>query len=497
MHYKKLLTRIFAVTERRQDYGRPAMPLAPVREPVTKPRPTTTPKPTTPPKPAPSPLFPGVAPGTKPKPRAVAKGYHYITESYEEFVNPDTQKLFSQGHDKLGFSRHPMMRKYGNNIARAAYEHSNAKLYATMGELQNLDANRRKQRLAALTGNAIGLMMQIERAHKEELEQLAVDAVAKVYNLPENEKHRLRAYLRYPQKITEEEINEVQEPNDITDDDREPDDISDDDDIDFESAMADQETYEQSQRPVEIGDTTDEVHKRYALNLLSQGAAIHAMHDLHLEEELMNKLSAIDERLPDLYSKFGRGSSHQYWLHNINQALGYRFGDSGPEGAMGTAQFDYQGNIHAQAPVFTVLVQELVKGLMMLLSHHQFSEMPSHRARAIMDQADTIADEFPQIMVGPKIWTAFILALPKEYKSRVMEVVMQLAKAHPKELHEIMMRLGHCVANKEDPRESAVASALRDLLDRTLKVETPEDVAGFLDDENDFGTGESDEEDYR
>ncbi len=416
----------------------PAAPVAPTRPTTTPSRPDT--KPSTKPS-----IFPKPRPGTLPQPRAskVKERAFYLLEAYEQFVNPRTQRLFNQGNARFGFTNHPLIRQHGEALARQAYGHSSDKLYRTMAELQDMSPQEKQQHLFNVTGNALQQMMRIEREHKEELEQLAIDVVSKVYNLSEEDKERLNAHLRRPQL-----------PSQASDDQ------GDDDDQDEDH-----------------GDLTDEVNKRYTMNLLSQGAAIHNMHDMHLEDEIQSRLSEIDDRLVSLYSQFGRGSSHMYWLYDINMMLNANLGQ-----AMGTAHFDEEGNIHAQAPVFPVLVQELVKGVIMLLSHHQFEEMPQGRAKAILRAADTLQDEFPQIMIGPKVWKAFIIAIPSEYRNRLTEVVAQLAKAHPRELHEIMVRLGDAIVNNEDPKTSPAASALRDLLERTLKVETPEDVSGYLDD---------------
>jgi len=226
------------------------------------------------------------------------------------------------------------------------------------------------------------------------------------------------------------------------------------------------------------------------MNLMSQGSAIHNMHDSHLQEEIKDRLDQIDPRLTDFYSQFGRGSSHMYWLYDINTALNSKL----PQ-AMATVHFDDEGSIIAQAPIFPVLVQELIKGVIMLISHHQFEGMSASKTKRILAAADTLHDEFPQIMVGPKVWRAFILALPGEYRGRLLEVVMTLARSHPKELDIIMDRLGECIAQRQDPRTSSASSALRDLLERSLTEETPEDVAAMLPDEeseDDYGAEEDD-----
>lgn len=426
----------------------PAAPAAPTK-------PATTPKPTTP-KPTPGTQpgrLPGKLPGISPKEvphRAVVK------EAYEEFVHPATRDLYTFGDERFGFLQHPMMSQHGEAIARKAYEHSSDKVYRAMEELRNLPAGRRQARLAQLSQESLMDIMRIERPHKAELERIAIDIVAKMYNIHDEDKSRLKAFLRKPQ---------------------------------IERAAPEQDE-EEERMTGELTDREDQINKRYTMNLLSQGAAIHNMHDVHLEEEIAARLTRLDPNLTRVYSQFGRGSSHMYWLYNINMILDASLGS-----AMGTASMDEEGNVIAQAPIFPVLVQELIKGVIMLISQHQFADMPPEHARQIIKAADTLHDEFPQIMVGPKVWKTFIKMIPNEYKNRLIDVVATLAKAHPRELNVLMVRLGQAIAHDEHPETSSAALALKDLLDRTLAVETPEDVASYIDDEPDYNFTSEEEPD--
>ena len=424
----------------------PAAPVAPSR-PTTKPLTSPGTKPST----KPSPLSPKINPGALPKPRAQRDG---INEAYEEFVNPGTQKLFKSGDSRFGFSQHPMMKAHGDKIARAAYKHSTGKVYSSMAELEGLSANDKRNRLGQMTMRALQEIKRIETAHATALEEIAIDVVANLYNLGDEDKNKLNAFLRRPQHDAPQEEEDDDGVEEFADD--------------------------------EGDDITHEVHKRHSMNLMSQGAAIHNMHDVHLQDEIKDRLDALDPGLVDLYSQFGRGSSHTYWLYDMNMMLNVQLG-----GAMGSVNLTPSGEVIAQAPIFPVLVQELIKGVIMLISHHQFESMSPAKTRKIIAAADTLHDEFPQIMVGPKVWRAFILALPSAYRGRLMEVVMTLARAHPKELNIIMVKLGECIANDEDPRTSSVASALQDLLERTLSEETPEGIAAMLPDGDDeFDTGD-------
>lgn len=428
--------------------GTEPAPRAKTASPAAPPRPSTTP---ISPKPSTSP-FPTVRPGTEPTPRAKKS----IKESYEEFVDPGTQQLFRTGHQNYGFSKHPMIRQFGNDIANKAYNYSSDKLYRSLQNLQHMPAGQRKQALMSIMMNTLPKIVQLEAPIKKELEQIAIDIVAKMYNIKDEDKKRLKAFIRKPSA----------EQSDDSDD---SDDIEDVNESDFE----------------------DQVNKRYSLNLLSQGAGIHGMYDAHLQDEIKDRIDRLSPKLAELYSQFGKGSAHGYWMMNFNMLLGMSLG-----GAVGTANINQNGEVVAQGVIFPVLVQELIKGVIMLLSHHQFSDLEDRYTKRILKAADTLHDEFPQIMVGPRVWRTFIDVLPKEYKNRLMDVVATLAKAHPKELNIIMVKLGQAIARDEKPEESQAASALRDLLDRVVPVETPEDIANYIEDEDEYNNDYETEEDY-
>lgn len=412
---------------------------APTAPPSTKPITKPITKPNTPPKESPkkSP-FGNPAPLVEPAPKAIVIS-GLFNEAYREFAHPRTREMWEKGHPDVSFTEHDMVKQHGTKLGEAGYNYSNEILYKTFPELRDLPANQRKQRLASLTMNALHRMMQLESPIKKQLEKIAVKAVSKLYGFPENQ---LKAFLKKPG--------------------------SDD------AADAEEDT-EQVQMTPELKAQVD---KRHMMNLMSQGAAIHNMHNAHFEEEVMAAVQKLSPELHQLYSAFGRGASHHYWIYDLNMMLGASI-----NAAMGVAKV--KGNdVIAEAAVFPVLLQELVKGVMTFISQHQFTDMDLNEARKIIKLADTLANEFPQIQIGPKVWKELLSIIPAEYKPKLAYVVMHMASAHPKELHVIMMGLAKNIADGTASKGTTTEQALKELLERTMHEETEEAESEYQDSED-------------
>jgi len=413
--------------------GPATAPVKPSTQPNTTPR--ERPQPTKTP-------WKNPAPDVKPKPKAFKKTI--INEAYREFTHPRTQEMWEKGHPGVSFTDHEMVKKHGSKLAEQGYNDSNSTLFKTFPELKDLPPDRRRQQLGQLTGRALQKMMSLEQPFKKQLEKIAVRAVAKLYGCPEE---TLKAFLRQPQP--------------------EPDDNDDDNESGDEKVQMTPELQEQ-------------VGKRHMMNLLSQGSAIHNMHNGHFEEEVMDAVGRLSPELQQLYSAFGRGASHHYWIYDLNMMLGASLGQ-----AMGTAKVKGD-TVQAEAACFPVLLQELVKGLMTLLAQHQFTDVDKKISKEAIRLADTLANEFPQIQIGPKIWKELLSIIPAQHKSKLAHVVMHMASAHPKELHVIMMGLADNMAEGRSSKGTTTEQALIELLERSMREEdSDENEAGYQEDYND------------
>lgn len=447
---------------------------APVTQPPkTKPstQPATTPKrnPFAPPGPKPE-KVPNKTPFTEPD-KFIARSEGYRTrgkmmlESFREFTDRRTQAMWEKGHPEVSFTDHEMVKKHGARLAEKGFIDSNNLIDKTFPELKDLPPDRKRAQIGQLTGNALQRMMALERPIKKQLEQIAIKAVSKLYGSPDN---ILKALLRQPQPDAQQNIG-------------------DDDDGGGDES------------PVQMTpELQEQVNKRHMMNLLAQGSAIHNMHNGHFEEEVMDAVGRLSPELQQLYSAFGRGASHHYWIYDLNMMLG-----ASASQAMGVAKVR-GNNVQAEAVCFPVLLQELVKGLMTLISRHQFNDRDMGESKEVIRLADTLANEFPQIQIGPKIWKELLSIIPAEHKSKLAHVVMHLASAHPKELHVIMMGLADNMAEGKPSKGTTTEQALGELLERSMREENSDEIeAGYQEDndgeDEEFGederhSGDEDEE---
>lgn len=441
--------------------------------PATLPAPKT--KPSNPPVEAPqpqrkpqrdpfAPLGPKQVPGKKPVPfeepdKARSEGYRtrgkMMLESFREFTDRRTQAMWEKGHPDVSFTDHEMVKKHGARLAEKGFIDSNNLIDKTFPETADLPPDRKRAQIGQLTGNALQRMMALERPIKKQLEQIAIKAVSKLYGSPDN---ILKAILRQPQPDAQH--------NKFDDDGGD------------------------DKGPVQMTpEIQEQVNKRHMMNLLAQGSAIHNMHNGHFEEEVMDAVGRLSPELQQLYSAFGRGASHHYWIYDLNMMLGASIGQ-----AMGVAKVR-GNNVQAEAVCFPVLLQELVKGLMTLISRHQFNDRDMDESKEVIRIADTLANEFPQIQIGPKIWKELLSIIPAQHKSKLAHVVMHLASAHPKELHVIMMGLADNMTEGLPSKGTTTEQALVELLERSMREEeSDENEAEHQEDYND-GDEEPNEDD--
>lgn len=142
-----------------------------------------------------------------------------------------------------------------------------------------------------------------------------------------------------------------------------------------------------------------EVSKRRFINGLIQGAGINSLNMFHLVGE---ELNTIDPDLINMYGLLTAFAEIGYWVipqSMIGSASGGVFGG-------GKVKLDFsqeEPKIVAVAVNFPILVQELVKGVMELLSSHGLPEDESIREQ-VLNKADTLEDESWDIRFGPEIW---------------------------------------------------------------------------------------------
>lgn len=150
-------------------------------------------------------------------------------------------------------------------------------------------------------------------------------------------------------------------------------------------------------------NANEEVYKRRFLNAMTQGAAKKCNHMFHMVD---NELTEMNPRLPNKYAKMMAAADYMYYIipamHDENVGS--------VNGGVVRVQFPTKDNpkavIYAQAMVFPVLIHELVKGVMELLSAHG---LPKNKkvGEFVINKADFLAAEPWDMRLGPALWERF------------------------------------------------------------------------------------------
>jgi hypothetical protein len=149
----------------------------------------------------------------------------------------------------------------------------------------------------------------------------------------------------------------------------------------------------------EVVNANEEVYKRRFLNAMTQGAAKKCNHMFHMADD---ELTDLDPRLMNKYSKMMASADYMYYI--IPKM------ESAVNGGVVRVQFPTKSNpkavIHAQAMVLPVLIHELVKGVMELLSAHG---LPKNKkvGEFVINKADFLAAEPWDMRMGPALWERF------------------------------------------------------------------------------------------
>lgn len=215
--------------------------------------------------------------------------------------------------------------------------------------------------------------MSMENSHKNELVELAIRMVREEYDIPED--------------IVE--INAELTPNiSLIGTKKNPKPMA----VEMEFKNHD-----------DMVNANEEVYKRRFLNAMTQGAAKKCNHMFHMVDE---ELTDMDPRLANRYAKMMAAADYMYYVMPKME--------NGVSGGVVKVQFPTEKNpkavIYAQAMVFPVLIHELVKGVMELLSAHG---LPKDKkvGEFVINKADFLAAEPWDMRIGPALWGKFTDAI--------------------------------------------------------------------------------------
>lgn len=312
------------------------------------------------------------------------------------------------------YAQNPAMRKGTKDVERLISSRFNKvadKLKEVTGN-QNISSQQVQSMIYREMMSKVPRIMQIEARHKDELEQLAVEACLDETEVPEDW-FVIEPYLnRTPIDVSN--FRYEAEPDEDEEEDQE-------------------DQKENPQFPsFDVEDLTDEEqfelekHKRNIINAIIQGAAKKG-HYVFQKPEIKARLDAIDpslyrdylgimaindflyftmEQMIENMSQTGNGVAGKVELDDSGDDEGGDDGEGGGEQSPDTV-------IRAYGLLFPILCHEIIKGLEEAKGRHGLPK-DERMAKRVMGQTDLLSNEPMQLRIGPEIVEKIRFALPDE-----------------------------------------------------------------------------------
>jgi len=230
----------------------------------------------------------------------------------------------------------------------------------------------------------------------------------------------------------------------------------------------------------EFVQANKEVYKRRMVNALIQGSAKKTNHMFHMIDA---ELQELEPMLPNLYAKLMSAADYMYMVQD----------DHKPRMIGGIVNVEFpksEGDIPkiiVEAMTLPVLIHEIVKGVMEILSYHGLPKDPKI-AQFVIDKADFMAAESWDMRLGPPIWEAFAESIPAEdfgLKHHVyVELVSLPVDEFNKALKEILMGTRAGKAKVEEMLENVKDELKNDEFDNAMAMLSDDDYFGSEDLDN-------------
>ena len=113
------------------------------------------------------------------------------------------------------------------------------------------------------------------------------------------------------------------------------------------------------------------------------------------------------------------------------------FGGEGKSGEEAAPEGQSVPVVHARGLIFPMLVQELAKGLLELVSYEGLPKDP-HKAQEVIDQTDLVDQESWAMIMGRGLWTRFVQALGGNEDEITMHLYNRIVQMPPAEFNQVM-----------------------------------------------------------
>lgn len=259
---------------------------------------------------------------------------------------------------------------------------------------------RNISQLQMLLMSALGEIVNIERQHKEYLENLSIELVRKELEIGTSEID-YESYLVSPSEISNEGFQ--MEPEE-----KSAEEIA-------KLFQTPEKEDDEEENPVEgllraLEEFNIERSKRRLINMFIQGAGAKAQYMYHLIEEKLNEL---DPSLLNLYGTLMSVNEMLYWILDENM-LGNLMGSKAGSVEVDTSKDPPK--VVAKGVIFPVLLHELVKGTYEVIGKFGLPSNPE-KQKMVTGYEDTLPAEVWDLRFGPVFWERLL----KVYPDRIFE----------------------------------------------------------------------------
>lgn len=330
-------------------------------------------------------------------------------------------------------------RSYGELVASHVYPDIIRKVQHYTGQNPR---QMRPQQLMMIMSQAMQQAVRAESAHREELQQAAVEVVL---SLPEFRDAReaveagdlrIEATLHDPQEMMQRMQQRIRGAGGEEEPEEQP-------GQQMQVEPGEETEEERAELGLDVpeirGEYDEEAKKRRFINLLIQGAAINKNYAYH---QIADQLRAIDPNILTTYGKLMSIAELMYWMmpeDTLNQMMG------GGQGGGGMEEIEKDEDsgvytIRASALCFPVLIQELTKGLYEFLSHNE--DEPEDVRQYAYNKGDTLGGEQWDIMKGPGVWRHFNHLVSQANASELMgKIYRHLVTLPTGEFNQLMQEI--------------------------------------------------------
>jgi hypothetical protein len=186
------------------------------------------------------------------------------------------------------------------------------------------------------------------------------------------------------------------------------------------------------------GKTADEmkvkIKRRRLTNAAMHGAARKSQNLHHLDDQLRRE----NPRLGQNYAGLMAANDASYFM--MDDETIRREGESGIHA--GNSRIDLSNperpKVIAQGIVFPILLHELAKGVMELISLWGMADLSPEERKYVLDKTDNLASETNDIRLGAKIWEKFVRQIPMDNQEVISLAWTKLQDLDDREYNSVL-----------------------------------------------------------